>query len=470
MITNLETLKSQLAAKIAAIDSNTDVQELLLLSNSVKEATTDRIVAVNTTNDLPTLQTDLTTFPFPSGSIFYVRSLQVLVISSKSRWIGFDGRVLRSYVPELNAYAWGLANFGQLGTGNTTNRSSPVTVVGGITTWSQLSAGETHGMGLTNTGIAHAWGRNFYGQLGNGTTTSTSSPVTVVGGITNWSQVSAGYRHSLGLTSTGIAYAWGQGTSGKLGGGDQTNRSSPITVLNNITNWIQLSAGGNHSLGVTSTGIAYAWGLANFGQLGTGNTINRSSPVTFGGITNWSQLSAGHAHSLGVTATGIAYGWGRNDDGRLGIGTAISSQLNPAVVVGGITNWSQVSAGYRHSLGLTSTGIAYAWGRNFYGQLGNGTTTSTSSPVTVIGGITNWSQLAAGSDHNLGLTSTGIAYAWGRNNNGQLGTGNTTNISSPVTVVGGITTWSQLSASRGPASGNGSSFHSLGIKVTATVT
>ena len=262
MITNLETLKSQLAAKIAAIDSNTDVQELLLLSNSVKEATTDRIVAVNTTNDLPTLQTDLTTFPFPSGSIFYVRSLQVLVISSKSRWIGFDGRVLRSYVPELNAYAWGLANFGQLGTGNTTNRSSPVTVVGGITTWSQLSAGETHGMGLTNTGIAHAWGRNFYGQLGNGTTTSTSSPVTVIGGITNWSQLAAGSDHNLGLTSTGIAYAWGRNNNGQLGTGNTTNISSPVTVVGGITTWSQLSASrgpasGNgssfHSLGIKVT-------------------------------------------------------------------------------------------------------------------------------------------------------------------------------------------------------------------------
>jgi len=445
MLTNLETLKSQLAAKIAAIDSTTDVQELLLLSNSVKEATTDRIVAVNTTNDLPELQTGLATFPFPSGSIFYVRSLQVLVISSKARWIGFDGRVLRNDASTVVAYAWGGNTYGNLGDGTTTSRSSPVTVVGGITNWSQLSGGRYHSLGVTSTGIAYGWGRNSYGQLGDGTATSRLSPVTVVGGITNWSQLSAGSYFSLGLTSTGIAYGWGRNSYGQLGDGTATSRLSPVTVVGGITNWSQLSAGAVHSLGLTSAGIAYGWGNNSSGQLGDGTATSRLSPVTVvGGITNWSQLSAGNSHSLGVTSTGIAYAWGANFQGRLGDGTT-TGRSSPVTVVGGITNWSQLSGGASHSLGLTSTGIAYAWGNNYRGQLGDGTTTSSSSPVTVVGGITNWSQLAAGVQHSRGLTSTGIVYSWGYNLNGQLGDGTTTNRSSPVTVVGGITNWALVS-------------------------
>jgi alpha-tubulin suppressor-like RCC1 family protein len=304
----------------------------------------------------------------------------------------------------------------------------------------------------------YSWGLNSSGQLGDVTTTSRSSPVTVVGGITNWNQVSAGAVHNLGLTATGIAYAWGSNANGRLGDNTTTNRSSPVTVVGGLT-WSQVSAGNRHSLGVTSTGIAYAWGANGYGALGDGTTTERVSPVSvIGGITDWLQVSASGQqgrHSLGVTATGIAYAWGRNLSGVLGNGTTVSSS-SPVTVIGGITNWIQVSACGQNSLGVTSTGIAYAWGANGLGQLGDNTTTNRSSPVTVVGGITNWSQVASGSDHSLGLTATGIAYAWGSNANGKLGDGTTVSKSSPVTVVGGITNWTQVS---------GGDSHSLGINV-----
>jgi alpha-tubulin suppressor-like RCC1 family protein len=172
-------------------------------------------------------------------------------------------------------------------------------VIGGITSWSQVSGGGTHSLGLTSDGIAYAWGLNSVGQLGDGTTVAKSSPVTVIGGITNWSQLSAGNNFNLGLTSTGIAYAWGTNNVGELGDETTTSRSSPVTVVGGITNWSQLSAGDNHSLGITSAGVAYAWGFNSTGQLGDETTTNRSSPVTVvGGLTNWSQLSGGKNHTL----------------------------------------------------------------------------------------------------------------------------------------------------------------------------
>ena len=348
------------------------------------------------------------------------------------------------------AYAWGFGRDGQLGDGTTTlSRPSPVTVLGGITNWSRVSAGGSHNLALTTTGIAYAWGSGGE-HLGDGTLTSRLSPVTVIGGLT-WSQLDAGSSHSLGLTSTGIAYAWGGNGSGQLGTGNTTSTSSPVTVVGGITNWSQLAAGSSHSLGITSTGIAYAWGANNSGQIGDGTTVSKLSPVTVvGGITNWSQLVAGNSHTVGLTSTGIAYAWGRNLEGQLGNGYSGvgTSRLSPVTVVGGITNWSQVSIGKNavSTLGLTSTGIAYGWGYNGQGRLGDGTTTQRSIPVTVVGGITNWTQLSAGDNFALGLTSAGIAYAWGRGNEGQLGNGTLTSRLSPVTVVGGITNWSQVSA------------------------
>ena len=396
----------------------------------------------------------------------------ILFNTEETKFEGYDGTAWQEFnttpaalPPNIIAYAWGRNSSGQLGDGTTVNKSSPVTVIGGITNWSQISTGiftsggyaapggTYHSLGSTTDGIAYAWGNNSSGQLGDGTTVNRSSPVTVIGGITNWSQTSAGSSFNLGITTDGIAYAWGRNVDGGLGDGTTINRSSPVTVIGGITNWSQVSAGYDHSLGLTDTGVAYAWGGNNQGSLGNGEGgygTYRSSPVTVAGGLTWSQVSAGGDFCLGVTTDGIAYAWGDNYDGTLGNGEEGfgTHQSSPVTVIGGITNWSQVSAGSFHSLGVTDDGIAYAWGFSNNGLLGNGTGysfESQSSPVTVIGGITNWSQVSAGDDHSLGLTDTGVAYAWGGNNQGSLGDDTTANRSSPVTVIGGITNWTQLS-------------------------
>jgi alpha-tubulin suppressor-like RCC1 family protein len=441
--------KSKIVLRLQQLVAATsDPYELMVLTKAAEKLRAGSVSVVSTTASLPAAATSTV------GEIFLVENDDDLYVNVGSQWNSLNNEISAAI-----SYGWGQGNLSALGDGTTSDRSSPVTVIGGITNWSQVAAGAVHSLAVTSTGIAYAWGNNTNGRLGTGNTTNQSSPVTVVGGITNWSQVSAGYRHSLGVTSTGIAYAWGYSDSGRLGTGTSTI-SSPATILGGITNWRQLAAGTSHSLGVTSTGIAYAWGNNVFGQLGIGGGAAQTSPVTVvGGITNWSQVSTGGfdggLFSLGVTSTGIAYAWGYNGSGKLGDGTT-TSRLSPVVVVGGITNWSQLSGGQNHSLGLTTTGIAYAWGGNFVGQLGDGTTTNRSSPVTLVGGITNWSRVAAGSRHNLAVTSAGITYAWGNNENGRIGDGTTTSRSSPVTVVGGITNWSQLSAG---------AYHSLALRV-----
>jgi alpha-tubulin suppressor-like RCC1 family protein len=417
--------------------TSTDTYTLMVVGKAIEKLQAGTVSVVSTTASLPAATSALT------GEVYLVENDDDLYVDTGSQWVSLNNESLSL------SYAWGLNTYGRLGDGTLTSRLSPVTVVGGITNWSQVAAGINHSLGVTSTGIAYAWGDNTNGRLGDGTTTSRLSPVTVVGGITNWSQLSGGNSFSVGLTSTGIAYGWGNNNLGVVGDGTTTSRLSPVTVVGGITNWSQLAAGSGHVLGLTSTGIAYAWGANGFGRLGDGTLTSRLSPVTVvGGITNWSQLSGGQGHSLGVTSTGIAYAWGYNTHGQLGTGNT-TSRSSPVTVVGGITNWSQVSAGTNQSLGLTSTGIAYAWGLNSFGQLGDGTLTSRLSPVTVVGGITNWSRVFAGTQFSLGLTSTGIVYAWGYNFFGQLGDGTTVSKSSPVIVVGGITGWSRVAAGQG---------------------
>jgi alpha-tubulin suppressor-like RCC1 family protein len=387
------------------------------------------------------------------GRMIYLEDTCGYRISDGTEWENDFTSIKQNF----QAFAWGCNGTGRLGDGTTVNKSSPVSVVGGFTDWCQVSFGYRHSLGVRTDGTAWAWGYNGFGRLGDGTTVTKSSPVSVIGGFTDWCQVSAGSSHSLGVRSNGTAWAWGGNSFGRLGDGTTVDRSSPVSVIGGFTDWCQVSAGDSHSLGVRCDGTAWAWGYNGFGRLGDGTTVTKSSPVSvIGGFTDWCQVSSGSEHSLGVRSNGTAWAWGFNCHGRLGDGTTVSKS-SPVSVIGGFTDWCQVSAGDRHSLGVRCDGTAWAWGSNGVGRLGDGTTVNKSSPVSVIGGFTDWCQVSAGSSHSLGVRSNGTAWAWGCNGTGRLGDGTTVNKSSPVSVVGGFTDWCQVS---------GGWFHSLGILST----
>ncbi len=152
-------------------------------------------------------------------------------------------------------WAWGYNSYGQIGdnSNSLTDRSSPVSVVGGFTDWCQASAGRHHSVAVRSLGSSWAWGRNQFGQLGDNTTTNQSSPVSVVGGFTNWCQVSAGGSHNVAVRTVGSAWAWGSNTSGGLGDNTATNQSSPVSVVGGFTDWYQVSAGANSSAALNAT-------------------------------------------------------------------------------------------------------------------------------------------------------------------------------------------------------------------------
>nr|WP_232354056.1 InlB B-repeat-containing protein [Bifidobacterium asteroides] len=356
-----------------------------------------------------------------------------------------------------NAYAWGINGNGQLGDGTTTTRTMPAKVskpAGTSTdfTYLQVSAGQFHSLALGSDGNAYAWGRNDYGQLGDGTkTTQKITPVKVrkpADTPTDFTflQVSAGYYHSLALGSDGNAYAWGYDDYGQLGDGTTaTQKITPVKVRKPADTptdftYLQVSAGNTHSLALGSDGNAYAWGNNSYGQLGDGattitDTSKQTSPVKVDKPADtptdftFLQVSAGTDHSLAVGSDGNAYAWGNNDYG-LGDGTKTTQKTSPVKVgkpAGTPTDFTylQVSDGYLHSLALGSDGNAYAWGYNMYGRLGDGTQTDRPTPVKVgkpAGTPTDFTylQVSAGNTHSLALGSDGNAYAWGNNFFGSL--------------------------------------------------
>ncbi len=272
--------------------------------------------------------------------------------------------------------------------------------------------------------------------------------------------VSAGGGHTCGLITAGVAYCWGNNGSGGLGDGTTTDRMSPVAVLGGLS-FAAVRAGGSDSCGVRTGGAAYCWGLNSYGQLGDGTMTSQVSPVAVtGGVLggfSFVAISAGLFHTCAVTTPGAAYCWGDNGLGQLGDGT-MTSRASPVLVLGGLT-FAAVSAAAYHTCGVTTTDAAYCWGDNASGQIGDGTTTDRTSPVAVLGGRT-FAAVSAGFSHTCGITTAGAAYCWGSNSSGELGDGTMTNQVSPVGVLGGL---SFFAVSTG---GAGLGDHTCGVTTT----
>ncbi len=336
--------------------------------------------------------------------------------------------------------AWGLNSFGQLGDGTTTNSDTPVKVqLPAGTRVTSMRAGCGHTLALTTTGRVLAWGYNNDGELGDRTTTSSLTPVKVVlPQGTRVKAIRAGCFHSLALTTKGHVLAWGFGGQGELGIGSTLSSPDPVRVtLPKGTKVRAISAGSGHSLAVTTTGRLYAWGSNGSGQLGDGTTIDRDTPVRvkLPKGTKVTLIAAGEGHSLARTSTGRVLAWGDNTDGDLGNGTTTGSLTPVTVKLPRRAKVRGLFGGCAQSLARTARGHVLAWGDNSTGALGNGTTTNSDIPVRVkLPAHTKVTAVAAGCDHNLALTARGHVLAWGFGALGQLGNGTTTNSDLPVRV------------------------------------
>jgi alpha-tubulin suppressor-like RCC1 family protein len=327
------------------------------------------------------------------------------------------------------AYCWGINNLGQVGDGTTDNTATPVAVFGGLR-FRQVEAGGGHACGVSTDDRAYCWGWNDLGQLGDGTRLDRLTPVAVAGGL-RFRQVSAGQYHSCGVTTAERAYCWGYNKQGQVGDGSTVVRQKRPVRVDIGRRFRVVSAGALHSCGVTTDHRAFCWGSGSSGQIGDNKTLTRRTPRAVAGGLTFRQVIAGETqrsggyHSCGVTTDNLAYCWGGNFDGQLGDGTT-TTRLGPTAVAGGI-QFVQVRPGADHTCGVSTGDVAYCWGYNYHGELGDGGPLADAanvhrSPFAVVGGH-SFTGVTTGRVHSCGVTPSGEAYCWGGDTAGQLGDG-----------------------------------------------
>jgi alpha-tubulin suppressor-like RCC1 family protein len=364
-------------------------------------------------------------------------------------------------------YAFGENEWGQLGNALGNGASNPhpapalVGLPGGIGSVVQSAGGGGFSLVLTSTGQVYAFGENRFGQLGDSDGNGTAeahpipAPVSLPGASGPAVQVAAGDAHSLVLTSSGQLYTFGENRFGQLGraanaGSENANPVPAPVVLPGATGIpVEIAAGAEHSLALTSSGQLYAFGDNRFGQLGsptnTGSDSANATParVTLpGAVGQLAQIAAGLDHSLALTSAGELYAFGDNVFGQLGsAANSESSSPNPTPArvalpgAGGAVR--AIAAGGSHSLALTTSGELYAFGENDFGQLGdtrgNGTHQANPTPQAVRLPLADGPPIAiaAGAEHTLAIATSGALYAFGSNEFGALGSASNSGTPAP---------------------------------------
>jgi|SRR6266850_3814448 len=276
-------------------------------------------------------------------------------------------------------------------------------------------------------GALYAWGDNTWSELGfdSDINAATFTPQAVVfpAGVSGWTAV-ASSAHTLAIARNGQLFCWGDNSQGQLGLGDMVERGEPTALLvPGVSGWIAVAAGGSHSMAVSSDGQLYVWGGGKF-PLHTLPTLFPSPD----GVTRWIAVAAGQNFGLASTDTGEIYGLGENEGGQLGGGLEPSSfipELVKTIRPAGVTKWKAMAAGGSHGLGIGDDNRLYAWGGNWFGQLGTSVPGNALSPVAVAApnGVTGWRSVSAGQGHSLAIATDGRLFAWGANYAGQLGVG-----------------------------------------------
>lgn len=352
-------------------------------------------------------------------------------------------------------YCWGRGEAGQLGIPPPATicmgigfacSMIPVPVQGGIS-FSRLTGGGAHNCGLTSDGTAYCWGQNSNGQLGDGSFVSRNTPVRVSTSL-RFSIINAGEAHTCALTNDGAALCWGRNDGGQLGDGTMTARSVPTPVAMNLA-FQAIDAGGyggpvenpfpGFTCALTTAGDAYCWGENIFGNLGRGtSSFPQPLPAPVSGGLKFGSLTVGlDDHACAVTPSGQAYCWGANFNGSLGDGTS-TEKYAPVPVSGGLTFVQLAAGGFNaHTCARAGGGVAYCWGDNEVGQVGDGTTIVRQTPTAVTGGLT-FTSVDAGYRHTCGIASTSVVYCWGSNGAGQLGNNSTSASTVPVRVLGQV--------------------------------
>jgi len=306
------------------------------------------------------------------------------------------------------------------------------TAAAGKLTFAEVTGGRYHTCALTLSNIGYCWGAGLDGRNGAGGQTNVPTQIRT---SEIFKAISAGRTHSCALTPDGRVFCWGANSLGQLGnGGTGSGLDTLATSPDSLTpgkRFVSVAAGGLHSCAVTTAGEAYCWGYNASGQLGNSTNTDAGVPTLVSGGITFASITAGENHTCGLSPSGQAYCWGDDAFGQLGAG-GVGSSPDPVAAAGGLA-FVALTAGFGHTCGITSSGVAYCWGRNARGELGDGTTTNRLGPVAVGGGLSFHMISAGGGDaginpilapaHTCGVTTAKVAYCWGDNQFGELGDG-----------------------------------------------
>ena len=369
----------------------------------------------------------------------------------------------------------------------------PMTAFAAESNCKTVSAGGWHTMAIKTDGTLWAWGRNWWGQLGNGKTREDApSPVKI---MDNVAYVSAGNSRTMAIKTDGTLWAWGGNTYGGIGDGTKdNNRSSPVKIMDNAAS---VSAGYFHAMAIKTDGTLWAWGSNSYGELGDGTYKERPFPVKI--MDGVISVAVGDSHTMAIKTDGTLWAWGRNLDGRLGDGTE-EDRPSPVKIMDSVTS---IAVGYDHSMAIKTDGTLWAWGYNAHGELGDGTRENRPSPMKIMDTVAsvsagagrtaaiktddtlwawgcsylgwrngdddllplkimdNVSSVSAGMFHIMAIKADGTLWAWGGNEYGQLGDGTKENRLSPVKIM--------ASAASGSAKSDGKPSSWAEVQVTTAI-
>jgi alpha-tubulin suppressor-like RCC1 family protein len=282
-----------------------------------------------------------------------------------------------------------------------------------------IAAGGDFGCGIATDGLLYCWGSDSEGQVGNGNDGAGEVPSLATVKTERFTTVSAGSQHACALNLIGTAYCWGSDSRGQLGDRLAINSTTPIPVADTTLQFRSISAGDRHTCGVTMTAAAYCWGEGVSGQLGNGVADSSDVPILVSGGLSFVAISAGESHTCAIDGAGNMYCWGANADGQLGTGVAGGTQLVP-VLVSGPGGFTAVAAGARHTCGIAG-GQVKCWGGSESGQVGDANPAAhiVAAPVVVAG--LQATAITAGASHTCAITTSGESWCWGSNRWGALG-------------------------------------------------
>jgi alpha-tubulin suppressor-like RCC1 family protein len=341
---------------------------------------------------------------------------------------------------KLGLWSWGRNLSGELGLGDTTPHDTPVLIPVGAPRWKEVFAMNDNSAGIKTDGTLWLWGNNLY-----------YSPIQLVGSGNNWVSATPGVSTLFAIKSDGTLWCLGSNDFGQLGTNDTITYSSLVQTVAGGTNWKQVSTGAFFTSAVKTDGTLWSWGQNIYGQLGTNDTISRSSPVQIvGGGTDWEKVACGYEHTIALKTDGTIWAWGTNVYGVLGTNN-LTDLSSPVQIFGGGTIWNDIYCGYQHSSATKTDGTLWGWGRNINGMLGTGNITDYSSPVQTIAAGTNWKKLAGGQYHMTCIKTDNTLWVWGSNSNDRLGLGATapSSVSSPTQLTLGGNDWKQVAGGAG---------------------